>query len=80
MRDTDGIVESETKGLVHILTALATIEEVLLQEVTNSEQVAASCVGRGVDTVGASNSPCDGSYGRKSESEVNAYTKMGAYR
>ena len=36
-RNTDGVVEGEAKGLVHFLTALASIEEVLLDVVQNVE-------------------------------------------
>ena len=45
-------------------TALATLEEVLLDIVEDGEPGAARCVGRGVDTVGACNPAGDRSYMR----------------
>ena len=53
-RDTDGVVEGQTKGLVDLLTALAAVEEVLLNVVANSEQRTARGVRRRVHAIGAS--------------------------
>ena len=53
-RDTDGVVEGQTKGLVDLLTTLAAVEQVLLDVVANGEQSTAGGVGRSVHAVGAS--------------------------
>lgn len=45
--ETNGIVEGETKRLVHLLTTLATVEEVLLNIVEDGEQGTAGCVSCG---------------------------------
>ena len=47
-RDADGVVEGETEGLVHLLTALAAVEEVLLDVVADGEERAAGGVRRNV--------------------------------
>ena len=62
---TDGIVEGETERLVGLLTALATVKELVLEGVTDGEEAAASSVRRGVHTVGAGNTAGDRSYRRK---------------
>ena len=61
-RDTDGVVEGQTKGLVDLLTALAAVEEVLLDVVAHSKERAAGGVGRGVHAVGASDPAGEGTY------------------
>ena len=61
-RDTDGVVEGQTKGLVDLLTALAAVEQVLLDVVANGEESAAGRVGRGVHAVGASDPAGEGAY------------------
>ena len=53
-RDTDGVVEGQTEGLVDFLAALAAIEQILLDVVTDGEQSAARRVGRRVHAVRAS--------------------------
>ena len=52
--DTDGVVEGQTKGLVDLLTALAAVEEVLLNVVANSEERTTCGVRRRVHAIGAS--------------------------
>ena len=47
-------MEGQTKGLVDLLTALAAVEEVLLNVVANSEQRTARGVRRRVHAIGAS--------------------------
>jgi hypothetical protein len=54
-------VESETNGLVDLLTTLATVEERFLEAVNNWKQYTTGCIGRSVDTVGARNSASQGS-------------------
>ena len=57
--DTDGVVEGQTKGLVDLLTALAAVEEVLLEEVAHAEQRAAGSVGGSVHAIWAGDTPGD---------------------
>lgn len=52
-RETDGVVEGDAEGLVRVLAALGTVEEVLLDVVADGEERAARRVGRGVLAVGA---------------------------
>lgn len=52
-RDADGVVEGQTEGLVDLLATLAAIEQVLLDVVADSEELAARRVGSGVHAVGA---------------------------
>ena len=60
--EANGIVEGETEGLMDLLPALATIEELLLEDiVTNGEQRAACGVGGSVLAVRASNTLDNGS-------------------
>ncbi len=47
-------MEGQTEGLVDLLATLAAIEQVLLDVVADSEELAARCVGSGVHAVGAS--------------------------
>lgn len=54
-RDRDTVVECETEGLVRLGSAQTAVEQVLLQVLADSEQLAARRVRRSVDTVGASN-------------------------
>lgn len=49
----------QTERLVHVFAALAAVEEVLLDVVSDGEQVAASGVRGCVHTIGASNTPGD---------------------
>lgn len=44
-RDTNGVVESETEGLVDLLTALATVEQVGLEILDDRDQDTAGAVG-----------------------------------
>ena len=53
-RETNGIVEGETKRFVNFFTTLAPVEEVLLEIVAKGEQSTTGCVTRGVDAVRAS--------------------------
>lgn len=48
-------MEGETEGLMCFVPTLSSVEQVLLQIVTNGEQAAAGSVGRGVYTVRACN-------------------------
>ena len=50
-RDANCVVEREPKRLVHVLAALAVIEEACLEVVGNSEELAAGRVCCGVYTV-----------------------------
>ena len=52
-RDTDGIVEGETKRLMDLFTTFTTVEKVLLDIVENGEEDTAGCVSGGT-TVSAS--------------------------
>ena len=60
-------MESETKGLVHILSTLAAIEQVLLDIVTDSEQDTAGSIGCHVHPIGASDPPGEGSCGKETQ-------------
>ena len=62
-------MEGQTKRLVNLLTALATIEEVLLDVVAHSEERAARGVGRGVNAIGASNPTGKSACGRSMPSK-----------
>lgn len=57
---SDFEVNLQTERLVNVFTALAVVEEVLLDIITDGEQRAASCVGGCVHSVGASDTPDDG--------------------
>ena len=59
--ETNSIVEGQTKGLMGLFTTFATIEEVLLDIVTNGEQGTAGSVQRSVLAIGAGNTLDDGS-------------------
>ena len=59
-READRVVESQAERLVRLLSALAAVEQILLDVVANSEQSAASGVGRGVHTVRASDPTGEG--------------------
>lgn len=61
----NGVVEREPKGFVHVLTALAVVEEVLLEVVGNIEQNAARGVRHDVNTVIAGDAARDSSCIRK---------------
>ena len=50
-RETDGVVEGESEGLVDLFTALAAIEQVLLDVLENREERTTSCVRRRVFAV-----------------------------
>ena len=56
-------MEGETEGIVRNIVALTTVEEVLLEVVTDGKERAASCVRGTVDTIGAESalygSTCD---------------------
>ena len=54
-REGDGVVEGQTKRLVHLLTALSTIEERLLDIVADGEQSTARRISSSVYTIWASN-------------------------
>ena len=56
-------MEGQAERLVHLLTTLASIEELLLNEVANSEQRAASSIGSGVLAIRTSNAAREGSLG-----------------
>lgn len=60
-RETDGVVEGETEGLVHLLTALATVKQVCLDVVADGKQLAAGCVRRDVP-VGAGDTAGEGTW------------------
>ena len=51
-RDTDGVVEGQTEGLVNVLSALAAVEQVLLDVVADGEEGAAGRVVHHVDAIG----------------------------
>ena len=51
-RDTDGVVEGQTKGLVDLLTTLAAVEEILLKVVHYGEERAAGGIRRCMHAVG----------------------------
>ena len=53
-RETDGVVEGETEGLMDFLAALAAVKEVLLDVLENREQRTASRVCRCIFAVRAS--------------------------
>ena len=57
--EADGIVEGQTEGLVHILTASSAIKEIRLEVVEDREEDAARLVGRDI-AVGARNALRDG--------------------
>ena len=61
MRNADGVVERESEGLVHVLAALAVIEEACLEVVGDSEELAAGRVCGGVYTVVACDTARQGS-------------------
>ena len=52
-RERDGIVEGKTERIVSNVVALTTVEEVLLEVVTDGEEAAACLIHGAVDTVGA---------------------------
>ena len=60
-------MESETKGLVSLLTALAAIKELVLESVADSEQSATGGVCRGIDTVRAGHTTSECTWGMRSE-------------
>lgn len=51
--ESDSVVEGQTECIVGDVVALAAVEEVLLQIVTNSKQGAAGCVDGTVHAIGA---------------------------
>ena len=59
-RETNGVVEGETEGLVRLFGALV-MEEVLDNVVPDGEEGAARRVGRGVDAVRACDTASEGS-------------------
>lgn len=63
----NGIVESQTKGLVGLLAARAVIEEVLLDIIEDGEQRAARRISRGVLAIWASDAAGEGSCSRACE-------------
>ncbi len=52
-RDGDTVMECQTEGFVSLSGAQAAVEQVLLEVLSDSEQLAARRVRRGVDTVWA---------------------------
>ena len=54
-------MEGKAEGLVGLFTALAAIKELILEQIAEREECATSRVGRSVDTVGAGNTPGQGS-------------------
>ena len=61
-RESDGVVEGQAQRLVDVLSALAAVEQVLLDVVADGEESAASCIRRGVDTVGTSDTAGQSTY------------------
>ena len=59
-READGVVEGQAEGLVHLLAALATIEEAFLDVLKDGEQRAAGRVRRCVFAIGARNRASSG--------------------
>ena len=59
-RESDGIVEGETKRLMNLFTTFAAIEQIFLDVITNSKQTAAGSVVDSV-AVSASDTPDQGS-------------------
>ena len=59
-READGIVEGQAKGLVDLLSALATIEEAFLDVLKDGEQRAAGRVRHCVFAIGARDRACEG--------------------
>ena len=60
--ECDGVVESQAEGVVRHVVALATVEQVLLQVVTNGEKTAARRVDRAVLAVWAQCTLGNGTY------------------
>ena len=52
----------QAQGFVGVVAALSSMEQILLNVVPNSEQVAASCVGDRVHAIRTCNAPGDSSY------------------
>ena len=58
-READRVVESQAKRLVRLLSALAAVEQVLLQVIDDGEERAARRIRRGMDTVRARDTLCE---------------------
>lgn len=60
--DGNGIVEGQAERFVSLSVALGTIKQILLDIVADGEQGTAGGVRSGMDTIGTSNTPRQGSY------------------
>ena len=73
--DTDSVVEGETKGLVHLFPTFATVKELVLDQVTDSEQRTTCRVGGGVHAVRTRNASGERGCWRESEA-IEQYTMV----
>ena len=62
LREADRVVESETERLVHLFSALATVEEVLIKVVANREEGTTCCISCSIYTVWTGHTPGKGTY------------------
>lgn len=79
-RDRDGVVEGQAERLVCLGRAQTAMEEVLLQVLTDGEQLAACGIRCGVNAVGARYAARQRGWWRRGISKIYAYNAQNAYR